>query len=130
MASAMTRIPVTLIALIAAAAAPAFAAPAPDRPATHRAEQASIPFAGLRIRNFHAEADDVVYLEDRSRNWYRAELIGPCREIRWARGIGIDTRGSGSFDRFSALLVDGQRCQLASLTRSARPERRKAKRRT
>lgn len=127
MAVAMTR---NLIALLAAAAAtPALAAPAADAPARVQAEQASIPFAGFRIRNFHADEDDVVYLEDRGRRWYRAELIGPCREIRWARAIGIDTRGSSSFDRFSALIVDGQRCQLSSLTPSEKPARRKAKRR-
>ena len=67
--------------------------------------------------------DDVVYLEDRHRNWYKAELIGPCFGLPWAFGIGIDTHGSPDFDRFSRLIVGDQRCAIGSLTRSAKPEK-------
>jgi hypothetical protein len=118
-----------LLPLLAATiAAPAVAAQA--EPAHHhsdaQAEQARIPFAGLRIRNFRADGQDVVYIEDQRRNWYRAELFGPCSGLPFANAIGIDTRGTSSFDRFSAIVVRGERCQLKSLTRSAEPPKRKA----
>jgi hypothetical protein len=119
-----------LLPFVAAAfvGAPAVAAPpAETTAAAAKAEEVRIPFAGFRIRNFRAESRDVVYLEDRSRRWYRAEVIGPCHELPWAQAIGIDTRGSSSFDRFSAIVVRGERCPLISLTRSEEPKRKKAK---
>ncbi|HEY0148319.1 MAG TPA: DUF6491 family protein [Allosphingosinicella sp.] len=120
-----------LLPLLAAClAAPAIAAPADShglKPVVE-AEQARIPFPGFRIRNFRAEGRDTVYLQDQSRNWYRADVIGPCLDLPFAQAIGIDTRGSSSFDRFSAIIVGGERCPLYSLTRSAEPQKkRKAK---
>jgi hypothetical protein len=114
--------------LAAALAVPAFAAPPRPNDAP-RAEEVRIPFPGLRIRNFRAESRDVVYLEDHRRNWYRAEVIGPCTELPFAHAIGIDTRGSSSFDKFSAIVVRGERCPLLSLTRSEKPHGKPKKRR-
>jgi Family of unknown function (DUF6491) len=117
MAGAMQHI---LLAAAAAIAAPALAAPPPPEP-----EQVSIPFAShpRAIRNFEAPSDDVVYLEDRQRRWYRAE-VGYCFGLRWATAIGYDTRGGLSLDSFGAILVDGERCPILSLTRSEGPPRR------
>jgi hypothetical protein len=121
-----------ILALAAAAtlAAPAAAAPGPEaqaRPAI--GSEARIPFVNFRtVRSFYAPSDEVVFLQDRSRNWYRAQLIGNCFGLRWANRIGFDTRGSSTLDRFSAILVEGERCQLQSLTRSEKPERRSTKR--
>jgi hypothetical protein len=119
-----------LIPILAAAlAAPAFAAPPQaSAPGGAKAEEVRIPFPGFRIRNFRAETRDVVYIEDHRRNWYRAELIGPCIDLPFAHAIGIDTRGSSSFDRFSAILVGRDRCQLQSLTRSEKPQKKAKKR--
>ena len=117
-----------VIALLAAAslAAPA-AAEAPR--AANRSEEVRIPFVQFRgIRDFRAEGRDILYLQDRSRNWYRAELMGPCLGLPWVRAIGVDTRGSSSFDRFSILLVEGERCAISSLTRSSGPPPRRKKR--
>src|SRR5688572_23086096 len=110
------------ILLAAALAAPAVAAPAAG------SEQASIPFANhpRAIRNFEAPNDEIVYLQDRQRRWYRADL-GHCFGLKWANAIGYDTRGGLSLDSFGAILVDGQRCPIVSLTRSDGPPR-KAKR--
>ncbi|MBV8685327.1 MAG: hypothetical protein JOZ90_14635 [Alphaproteobacteria bacterium] len=115
---------IALAAAAAAVAAPAAAAPGGQERAP-AGEEVSIPFARLGgIRSFEAREDDVVYLQDRHRNWYRAELYGPCFGLRWAFGIGIDTRGSSSFDRFSALIVGKERCQIGSLTRSEGPPKK------
>jgi hypothetical protein len=115
------------VAAAAVLAAPAAAAPASASAQVAEVEQARIPFPGFRIRTFHAPSEDVVYLQDHSRNWYRADLIGPCRGLHFVHGIGIDTRGSSSFDKFSAIIVGRDRCQLISLTRSDKPERRKGR---
>jgi hypothetical protein len=116
-----------LIPILAAAlAAPAVAAP-PQKTGGMRGEEVRIPFPGFRIRNFRADERDVVYLEDRNRNWYRAEVIGPCQDLPFAQAIGIDTRGSSSFDKFSAIVVGGDRCPLLSLTRAEKPQKRAKK---
>jgi hypothetical protein len=115
----------TLLALAAAAlAAPALAAP-PAAPRPYSTEEVRIPFATFGgIRNFEADGTDAVYLQDRARRWYHAELAGPCQELPWAFGIGVDTRGSSTFDRFSTLIVGRDRCQLTSLTRSGPPPKK------
>jgi hypothetical protein len=101
----------------AAAAVPAFAAPGP--PAD---EQARIPFPRYGgVRNFRAVEDGVVYLQDARRAWYRAELAGPCQGLRWALRIGLDTRFGSMLERGSTLIVDGDRCTVTSLVRSAGP---------
>jgi hypothetical protein len=107
------------ILLAAGLAAPALAEPPAER------SQASIPFANHRhaIRNFEAPDDEIVYLQDRQRRWYRADL-GHCFGLKWAHSIGYDTRGSINLDSFGAILVDGRRCPIVSLTRSEGPPRK------
>ena len=115
----MTRVMKILLILAAALAAPALAEPLGEPP------QASIPFANhpRAIRNFEAPSDEIVYLQDRRRRWYRADL-GHCFGLKWAHRIGYDTRGGINLDSFGAILVDGQRCPIVSLTRSDGPPRK------
>ena len=97
-------------------------------PASH-GEEVSIPFVSQprAIRSFKAPSDDVVYLKDRQGRWYRAEVGGPCIGLRWANVIGYDMRGSLSLARGGAILVEGQRCLIVSLTRSEAPPRKRKK---
>jgi hypothetical protein len=116
-------------AALPAAASAGSAAPAAV-PAVEDEREVRIPFVNFRnIRSFHSQDDGIVYLQDQRRNWYRAELHGPCFGLRWALRIAVDTRGSTVFDRFSVLIVDGERCPVRSLTRSGKPERRASRRR-
>ncbi|HEU0098307.1 MAG TPA: DUF6491 family protein [Allosphingosinicella sp.] len=116
----------TLILLAASLAAPALAAASPASPAM--GEPASIPFANhpRAIRDFEAPSDEIVYLQDRQRRWYRADL-GHCFGLKWAQAIGYDTRGGLSLDSFGAILVEGRRCPILSLTRSDGPPRKAKK---
>jgi hypothetical protein len=84
--------------------------------------QASIPFAHLgNVRDFHAVNDDTVFLQARNRQWYRADLIGPCFGLPYANGIGIDARPHGTLDRFGTIIVEGERCKIGSLTPAPSP---------
>ena len=97
------------------------AAPRPALP-----EEARIPFASFRsIHSFHPVGEDVVYLQDQQRTWYRAELAEPCFNIRTALRIGLDTRPGDTVDNTSSFIVDGQRCPIHSLVRSDPPPGRR-----
>lgn len=92
--------------------------------ATPIGPQASIPFVEHgNIRDFHAVNDDTVFLQARNRQWYRADLIGPCFGLPYANGIGIDARPMGTLDRFGTIIVDGERCKIGSLTPAESPRR-------
>jgi hypothetical protein len=117
-----------LLPLLAAAAlaAPVSAKPAPaPAPSGPLGREVQIPFVNFGgVRNFHADGRDAVYLQDRSRRWYRATLIGPCLGLPFANAIGIDSRGSTVVDRFATLIVEGDRCKIDSLTRSDGPPKK------
>ena len=115
----------TILAPLAALAAALAPVPAAARePAI--GEEASIPFVNLNsIRNFRAIDRDTIYFQDLRRLWYRGEVIGSCLDLPFAEAIGIETRGVNRLDRFSSILVRGQRCQLTSLVRSEAPPTRK-----
>ncbi len=110
-------------ALLAAASSPAAAGQAP---APAQAE-VRIPFTSFgAIRNFRPQGDDVVYLEGRHRNWYRATLNGPCINLPRALRIGFDTRYNGdTLDNTSTLIVEGERCRIMSLIRVDGPPPRR-----
>lgn len=93
--------------------------------------QASIPFVNHGgIRDWRAADRDTLYVQDSRRNWYRAELMGPCLDLPFAHAIGFETRGVDRFDKFSNVVVRGQRCAVQSLVRSEAPPSRKALRRS
>lgn len=107
----------SLLALLLALQAPVAAA---------QPEQARIPFANFRsIHTFHPVGEDAVYLQDQQRNWFRAELSGPCFNIGTAVAIGLDTYPGGTVDNTSSFIVDGQRCPIHSLVRSGPPPARR-----
>ena len=101
---------------------PAIAAPRPAE------REATIPFAtGNGIRDFDAIDRTTVYIEGRGGQWYRARLAGPCPELPYAIGIGVDTGPGGSLSRGDALLVKQERCVIASLVKSGEPPRKARK---
>ncbi len=119
-----------LLPLAAAAGALAGAAPAAaDPPRVDVAEEARIPFLHIgRIRTFRAIDQDTLYVRAQRRQWYRLETMGPCPNLPWAHVIGVDTHSGTTVDRFSTLLVEGDRCALRSVVRSGEPPRRARRR--
>lgn len=127
----MNRILLALGALASlAAAAPAAAAAEQPEP-VDVAQEARVPFLHIgRMRTFRAIDQDTVYVRAQRREWYRVTTMGPCPNLPWARFIGVDTHGSAVFDRFSTLIVDGDRCAVSSVVRSGEPPRRERRRRS
>ena len=82
----------------------------------------SIPFVSMRgITSWTAAGDDTLYLQARDDQWYRADLAGPCFGLSTAFAVGVRTFGDDTFDNFSSIIVDGQRCPVMSVTRVAGP---------
>jgi Family of unknown function (DUF6491) len=124
-----------LVAMLAAAASVAPAAdngtsPAASNPAAAPAPaaEAQIAFAKRNIWNWQVVDDQTVLIQDQGRRWYKATLFGHCINLPFAERIAFDSNSSGTFDKFSAILVRGQRCPLMSLVKTtAPPKKLKAK---
>lgn len=87
--------------------------------------EASIPFTNHgSIDNWQADGRDALYVQGLGRQWYHATLMAPCQELPFANAIGFETRGTNDFDRFSTIVVRGQRCPVKSVVRSGPPPRK------
>lgn len=107
-----------LIALMISSAVPAIASAATP------SNETSISFVRHGgIRDWRADGNKTLYIEGRSNQWYRAELMSPCHGLNFATGIRFISEPNDSFDRFSKILVDGHVCHVTSLTKSEKPVR-------
>ena len=124
---------------LAAVLLPLSAAAAANEPAPESAKaprelgvESGIVFPGSSsIRNWQADRDRGIWVEGRRGEWFYGSFIGPCRDLDCAQAIGVATRGVSRLDKFAAILVRGERCQLSSFVTSAPPpskEERKAAR--
>ena len=122
----MRKTAISILLAIASLAAPASA----NQPTAHvwpelgLETRINFPNQGA-IRNFEADGNDGIWLEDRQRRWYYADFIGGCQELNFAQAIGFDTRGANTFDKFSTVIVAGERCPIASLVTANKPLPRK-----
>ena len=111
----MKRTILLAAAALGLAAAPASAA-SPEQPSAPA--EARIPFVNHGgIHNWRAVDGDTLYIQDRMRRWYRVELAYRAFGLPYAWAIGFETRGVDTFDRFSSVVVEGQRIPVESLVR-------------
>jgi Family of unknown function (DUF6491) len=132
--------PISLIvgAMFAVATSVASAADNPPPPAASSvaaapapAPEVQIPFARTNLWNWQVIDDQTVLIQDQSRRWYKATLFGRCINLPFAGDrIGFDSNPGGTFDKFSAILVRGQRCPLQSLVASAGPPKKQKAKKT
>lgn len=88
----------------------------------HSSANASIPFLNHGgIQNWRAESDHVLYVQSQAGKWYKAETIGICAGLKFATRVGFDGGPMDTFDRFSTIIVEGQRCPIQSLSRVPGP---------
>jgi len=82
-----------------------------------------IHFADLNgIDDWRVASDGSLLIEGRNKRWYRATFFGACSGLRFASAIGFVTESTGDLDRFSSILVDGERCYFRTLERIEPPE--------
>lgn len=99
------------------------AAFADESAASSGSSDVSIPFANHGgIRDWRADSDRGLWIQDTFGKWYYAAVMGPCIGLNFANSIGFDTRPQGSFDRFSSIVVPREgRCAIQSLRPSGAP---------
>lgn len=84
--------------------------------------ESGIAFPGdSTIRNWQADRDRGIWIQDRRGDWYYGGFAGICRDVGFAQAIGVETRGAGRLDKFASIIVRGERCPLISFVSSAPP---------
>lgn len=105
----MAGAPIALAEPAAATQEPAAAAQEPVSPYTVIEADARIAFVSS-VHGFRVGADKTLILDGPGRRWYRVTLDRGCaRDLPWEQAIALGDR-TGSFDRFSTVIVDGRRC--------------------
>ena len=101
-------------ALLLLASTTAFAS---NNPTPDHQQYVSIPFANLGgIQNWQAVGHDAIKIQGRRRNdWYLATFMRPCFALTGSVAVGFVLQPSGSVDRFSSIIVDGEQCWFKSL---------------
>lgn len=118
-------LPLAVLAL----AAPAAYAETPS-PQADAQQDARIPFVNHGgVRDWRSNDKDTVYIQASNRDWYKATLMTPAFDLPYANAIGFDTGPNGTLDKFSTIVVRGQRYPIASLERIAGEPPKKQKKR-
>jgi len=83
----------------------------------------TIPFADMGgIQDWRPIGTEGLLIEGHNHQWYKAEFFGPCIGLDYSLAVGFVTDPSGHVDRFSSIIVDGQRCWFKSLEKVAATE--------
>ena len=110
-----------LIGVLSACAAPG-EGPINRAPVTE--PQARIPFVHMgSIEEWQPVGDQALYIRNTQNKWYLADFYGPCFGLDTSEDIGFVPDSVGTFDRWGAVVVDGRRCVVRSLTEAMPPER-------
>lgn len=84
--------------------------------------ETSLPFANQGgVRDWQADGDSKIYVQDASGKWYLATLAVAAPDLPFATRIGFETKGADRLDRFGVLIVQGARYPLSSLVESGPP---------
>jgi hypothetical protein len=127
----MKTLGASLLAIAMTMGATAMAAD--EKPAKPAAEQASIPFLSQRqsVREWQADGDKGIWIQDARKQWYYAELQAPCQGLDFAMSVGFEARTSNTLDRFGYVIVPREaRCQIMSMVKSDAPPDSKKSRKT
>jgi hypothetical protein len=81
-------------------------------------KQATIPFVDYGgVQDWRATPQGDLLLRGNGANYYRAQFIGPCPNLKFGMRIGIPGGAMDSLDKFSTIYVGRDACPLKSLTR-------------
>ena len=107
-------VPFLLAAFLAGASAPA--------PATDVGRETAIPRIS-RYLDWVADPKKGVYVRADTGKWYYARTDAPCPRLRATSNVHFIGTLQNQLDRYSAIMVEGWRCQIASVVESPPPPR-------
>lgn len=112
-------------ALLLAASFATTMATAADTPKNAtRAQEVSLPFVNHdAIRDWQADGQDGIWVQDVRKQWYYGKMMSPCWGLDFAVSVGFQTHNTGTLDRFGYVVVPGERerCALTSFVKSDAP---------
>lgn len=113
------------------ASAPAAAASgeeAAQKPAAAAAKprEARISFANEGgIRDWQADGDRGIWVQDNHRRWYYGKFMSPCTGLQFVYAVRFKTGAAGELDRFGAVRArDTGNCTFTSFTESEGPPKK------
>jgi hypothetical protein len=109
-------------AALASIAVPALAAPAGSAPGETRIRQ-----IGARLE-IVPDPRQGVFIQDYRGRWFHASTQGDCPRLTYNAHLRLIASPGGYFDSRSAIVADGWRCLVASVTPSDGPPRRNHRR--
>ncbi len=78
----------------------------------------SISFANFgSIKDWKAESSRSMIITTTSGDKYRATFISRCHSLPYSETVGFVTAPGGSLDKFGAVMVRDQKCNIRSLER-------------
>jgi hypothetical protein len=108
----------TLALSVLAFASPAFAAAAPQTPATPPLQFDQIG----SVKTWRAGGDNIVFVQDAKGQWYKAVLYETCMSLDTSKGVRFQTEVDPATNaKVSKVQVDRHICTVQSLTKSAPP---------
>jgi hypothetical protein len=92
-------------------------------------------FNARNVSGFTPQGENIVDIQVGVRRYFRAQLIGVCPNVNWARRVAVATRSGSSFvcEGFDAEIIvpdpalGPQRCQISSIRRLSDAEARALK---
>lgn len=77
-----------------------------------------------RFIQYRRDGERALYVQSSVGRWYLVEFQGGnCPRLRGSNGIGFDAAPFNRLDNTAAVIADGVRCPIASVTRSVPPPR-------
>lgn len=84
-----------------------------------------IPFVSSIVSvEWKAVSDREAYVRGGNGDWYLVRTSNRCTRLRSSLALGFETSALDQLDRHGALRVQGQRCPVASITRSGPPPKK------
>lgn len=90
--------------------------------AENAAQPATVWFAKVGdLLSWQPVGHDAVLLETSRGGWLRADFTAPCRDLPFTFSISLVSEPNGHLDRYSSILVDGQRCWFRDVRQDSAP---------
>ena len=94
-------------------------------PAAEPAGETVIPFlSSIRSVEWKPASDQSFYVRGGNGDWYLVRTTNRCTRLLSASSVGFQTSALDQLDRHGAVLVEGQRCPVASIAHSGEPPKR------